>query len=188
MPYEFLNKVRLTQALRRLSELATAEGLVLELALYGGAVFTLVYGSREATKDVDGIIKPAAAGARLIKQVAAEQNLTEDWLNDNVRQFLSPHGECRPWPTKDFAPGLQVTIPTVAYLLALKLKASRPALPGAPGDEPDIRFLLRKIKPANLEAVDAIYEKFFPGDALHDTARAIVIRVLTEIPRDPPRP
>ena len=35
MPYEQLTRQRLTQALRRLSELATAEGIVLDLALYG---------------------------------------------------------------------------------------------------------------------------------------------------------
>lgn len=65
MPYEALSPTRIRRALRRLSELATAEGIVLELALYGGAVFTLVYGSRETTKDVDGIIRPHEAGIRL---------------------------------------------------------------------------------------------------------------------------
>ena len=63
MPYESLNKARLTRALRRLGDLAHAKGLVLELSMYGGAVFTLVYGSREATRDVDGLIRPAAAAA-----------------------------------------------------------------------------------------------------------------------------
>lgn len=58
---------------------------MLELALYGGAVFTLVYGSRETTKDVDAIIKPAAAGARLVKVVATEQNLSADWLKGEVQ-------------------------------------------------------------------------------------------------------
>ena len=120
MPYEQLTRQRLTQALRRLSELATAEGLVLDLALYGGAVFTLVYGSRETTKDVDGIIRPAEVGQRLIQRVATEQNLPDNWLNGDVRQFLSHQGELRPLPSQSFSPGLQVTIPTAAYLLALK--------------------------------------------------------------------
>lgn len=188
MPYENLTKARLTKALRRLSALATAEGLVLELALYGGAVFTLVYGSREATKDVDGIIKPTEAGERLVKVVAAEQNLSEDWLNGEVRQFLSPHGQRRPFPGKEFEPGLAITIPTASYLLALKLKAARPPLPGFPGDEPDIRFLLQRIRPANLEAADEIFERFFPGEIPHDFARAMVTRLLAEIPRPPPPP
>jgi len=188
MPYENLTKARLTKALRRLSELATAEGLVLELALYGGAVFTLVYGSREATKDVDAIIKPAEAGARLVKVVATEQNLTEDWLNGEVRQFLSPHDQRRPFPSKEFEPGLAITIPTANYLLALKLKAARPARPGYPGDEPDIRFLLQRIKPANLEAVDAIFERFFPGEIPHDFAHLMVTRLLAENPKPSSKP
>ncbi len=188
MPYESLTKARLTKALRRLSELSTAEGIVLELALYGGAVFTLVYGSRETTRDVDAIIKPAQAGARLVKLVAAEQDLPEDWLNGEVRQFLSPHDQRRPFPSKEFEPGLAITIPTANYLLALKLKAARPALLGYPGDEPDIRFLLHRIKPTSLEAVDEIFEEFFPGEIPHEFARAMVIRLLAEIPKPPSKP
>ncbi|MBI3885279.1 MAG: hypothetical protein HY302_06065 [Opitutae bacterium] len=185
MPYENLSRARLTKALRRLSELATAEGLVLELALYGGAVFTLVYGSRETTKDVDAILKPAETGERLVKVVATEQNLPNDWLNGEVRQFLSPHDQRRPFPRKEFEPGLAITIPTANYLLALKLKAARPPLPGYPGDEPDIRFLLQRIRPADLEAVDEIFERFFPGEIPHGFARTMVARLLSEIPKPP---
>ena len=181
MPYEQLTRERLTQALHRLSALATAEGLVLDLALYGGAVFTLVYGSRETTKDVDAIIKPAQAGERLVKVVAREQSLPADWLNGEVRQFLSPHDKRRPFPSKDFEPGLAITIPTANYLLSLKLKAARPPLLGYPGDEPDIRFLLHRLKPANLEAVDEIFEGFFPGEIPHEYARTMVTRLLSEI-------
>lgn len=185
MPYEALTKERLTRALRRLSELATAEGIVLEIDLYGGAVFTLVYGSRDSTRDVDAIIKPLSHGTRLVRKVAAEQNLPEDWLNGEVQQFLSPHGQRRPFPAPDFEPGIALTIPTANYLLALKLRASRPPLLGYPGDEPDIRYLLHKIKPTSLEAVDTNFERFFPGDALHEYARNMVTRLLAEIPRTP---
>ena len=174
MPYEQLTKARLTQALRHLSELATAEGIVLDLALYGGAVFTLVYGSRETTKDVDGVIRPSAVGTRLISQVAEEQNLPANWLNDDVRQFLSHQSEHRPFPSKDFEPGLKITIPTAAYLLALKLNACRKPLPGYLGDEADIRFPLGKVKPASLKAVEALHDRFFPGEGLHARARELI--------------
>lgn len=174
MPYEALTKVRLTKALRRLSELAIAEGIVLELALYGGAVFTLVYGSRETTKDVDGIIRPSEAGARLVTQVATEQNLPKNWLNGDVRQFLSHHEDRRPFPRREFAPGLQITIPTAAYLLSLKLNACRRPLPGYPGDEADIRFLLGRLKPASVAAVEALHDRFFPGEGLHVRAVELI--------------
>lgn len=180
IPYQNYSASQLRRALRRLSELATAEGVVLEVALYGGAVFTLVYGSREATRDVDAIIKPADIGARLVAKVAAEQDLPDDWLNGNVQQFLSPFDQRRSYPGKEFEPGLQVTIPTAAYLLALKLKACRSPLPGYLGDEADIRFLLRKIKPASVEQVEELQDGFFPGDGLHTRAIELVEEFLEE--------
>lgn len=133
----------------------------LELSLYGGAVFALVYGSRDSTKDVDGVIRPAEIGKRLVRQVAQEQSLPDDWLNGDVAQFLAERKERRPYPKDDLDPGLVITIPTAAYLLALKLRACRPPLPGYPGDEADILFLLRKIRPASREEIEAIYARFF---------------------------
>lgn len=144
---------------------------MLELSLYGGAVFTLVYGSRETTKDIDGIIRPTAIGRRLISQISKEQNLPDNWLNDDIRQFLSPNDQRRPYPTKKFEPGLSITIPTANYLLALKLNSCRQPLPGYLGDEADIRFLLRKIKPNSVEEIEAIHNRFLLGEGLH--ARAI---------------
>jgi hypothetical protein len=174
MPYEPLDQNRLTQALRRLGELAVAEGVVLELSLYGGAVFTLIYGSRDSTKDVDALIRPSETGHRLARQVAREQDLPEDWVNSDVAQFLSEQEAKRVLPAGAFGPGLTVTVPTAAYLLALKLRACRPPLPGYPGDASDIRFLLGKIKPASIAEVEGIFACFFPHDALTDRAREIV--------------
>ena len=151
---------------------------MLEVALYGGAVFTLVYGSRDATRDVDAIIK----AARLVAAVAKEQDLPEDWLNGEVKQFLSPFDQRRPFPSEEFEPGLNISIPTANYLLALKLKAARPAMFGYLGDEPDIRYLLHKIKPSSIERVDEIYERFFPGEIPHEFARKMAERLLAEIP------
>ena len=180
MPYEPLDQTRLTQALRRLGELAVAEGVELELSLYGGAVFTLVYGSRDSTKDVDALIRPSDIGHRLARQVAREQELPEDWINSDVAQFLSGQEAKRALPADTFGPGLAVTVPTAAYLLALKLRACRPPLPGYAGDAPDIRFLLGKLKPTNLEDVDAIFARFFPHDVLAARARELVETFLAD--------
>lgn len=167
-------------ALRRLAELAQEEGVVLELSLYGGAVFTLVYGSREATKDVDALVRPASEGRRLAARVAKEQDLPEDWLNDDVRQFLAAKKEKRRLDNLEFGPGLRVTAPTAVYLLALKLKTGRAALPGYAGDDDDIAFLLGKIRPKSLAEVETIFARFFPHDVLPDRVRVLVERVLKE--------
>ncbi len=183
MPYEPLNKSRITRALRRLGELAHARNLTLEISLYGGAVFTLVYDSRPATKNVDAIVQPSAAAQKLAAIVAAEQALPDDWLNDNVKQFLAPKEEKRRLAGHDFGPGLRVSVTTAAYLLALKLRACRPPLPGYAGDEGDIRFLLGKIRPKSLAAVEAAFEKFFPGDGLGERATVLVRETLGKLER-----
>lgn len=174
MPYDALSQDRLRRALRRLGELARAEGIELELSLYGGAVFTLVYGSRESTKDVDGVIRPAELGRKLAQQVAREQSLPEDWLNGDVAQFLAEREERRPYPKDDLGPGLVVTVPTATYLLALKLRACRPPLPGYPGDEADILFLLGKIRPASREEIETTFARFFPHDVLSPSAEDVI--------------
>lgn len=180
MPYEALSRSRLLAALRRLGELAQAEGLTLELSLYGGAVFTLVYGSRDSTRDVDALLRPAEEGRRLAAIVAREQSLPEDWLSDHVRHFLADKEEKRRLPATDFGPGLKVSVPTAAYLLALKLRASRPRLPGYAGDEADIAFLLRKIRPKSLAEVETLFDRFFPHDVLPERTRRLVERVIQE--------
>ena len=174
MPYDALSQDRLRQALRRLGELAQAEGVELELSLYGGAVFTLVYGSRESTKAVDGVIRPSEIGHKLARQVAREQALPEDWLNGDLARFLAEREERRPYPKDDLGSGLVVTVPTAAYLLALKLRACRPPLPGYPGDEADILFLLRKIRPTSREDITALFARFFPHDVLSPRAEDII--------------
>lgn len=103
------------------------------------------------------------------------------WPDTDVAQFLSEQEAKRALPVEMFGPGLQVTVPTAAYLLALKLRACRPPLPGYPGDAPDIRFLLGKLKPASREEVDAIFARFFPHDTLTERAREIVETTLADI-------
>jgi hypothetical protein len=140
----------------------------------------LVYGSRNSTKDVDALIRPSEIGHRLSRQVAREQGLPEDWINSDVAQFLSEQEAKRTLPAGTFGPGLTVTVPTAAYLLALKLRACRPPLPGYPGDAPDIRFLLGKLTPASIDEVETLFARFFPRDALTDRAREIIETTLAD--------
>jgi predicted nucleotidyltransferase len=174
VPYEKLDRARITQALRRLGELARVEKITLEVSLYGGAVFTLVYGSRDATKDVDAVVKQSKIAKKLALKVAQELSLPEDWLNDQVKQFLAEKEAKRRLGDADFGEGLRVAVPTAAYLLAMKLRACRPPLPGYAGDYGDIQFLVRKMEIASVKAAEAIHDKFFPHDVLSDAAKEVV--------------
>ena len=174
MPYDGLDKARLSSALRRLGELALQKGTTLEVSLYGGAVFALVYDSRPATKDVDALVQPSTLAGKLALQVAKEQALPEDWLNDDVKQFLAAKEEKRKLKDDEFGPGLRVSVPTAAYLLALKLRAARRPLPGYDADRADIRFLVRRMKIRSVEEAEKIHDRFFPHDVISEAARAVV--------------
>jgi hypothetical protein len=174
IPNELLSRTRITQALRRLGELARDQGTTLEVSLYGGAVFTLIYESREATKDVDAVVRQGEMAGILAARVARELVLPDDWLNDHVKQFLAEKEAKRELPQIDFGEGLRVSVPTAAYLLAMKLRACRPPLPGYSGDYGDIRFLVGRMQIESVEAAEAIHDKFFPHDVLSDTAKEVI--------------
>jgi hypothetical protein len=184
MPYKSLTKADILRALNRLGELAQAKGVVLEVALYGGAVFTVVYGSRDSTKDVDAVAQPSAVARQLARQVASEQELPEDWLNEDVRQFLASVEEKRRLASTEIGPGLAVSIPTAAYLLAMKVNACRAPLPGYAGDQDDILFLVRKMGFKSFGEVEAVYRRFFPHDEI-PAAHQAVIQALVERARQP---
>ena len=171
MPYQNLSRIQITQALRRLGELALEQKVRLEVSLYGGAVFTLVYGSRDATKDVDAVVRPSEIAQKLSLKVARELALPEDWLNDQVKQFLAEKEAKRQLTEVDLGEGLRVSVPTAAYLLAMKLRAARPPLPGYAGDRGDIRFLVKKMKITSVDAAEAVYGKFFPHDVFSEAAK-----------------
>ncbi len=182
MPYIPLNRNRITQALRRLGELVHDQGAILEISLYGGAVFTLVYGSRDSTKDVDAVIRPSEIGKTLVARVATELSLPDDWLNDDVKQFLAAKEAKRSLPEGEFGEGIRIVVPTAAYLLAMKLRACRPPLPGFAGDYGDIRFLVQKMGIASVEEAEAIHDRFFPHDALTMEAHEVVRGALRSRP------
>jgi len=157
-----------------LGELAHDQGAILEISLYGGAVFTLVYGSRDSTKDVDAVIRPSEIGKTLVARVATELSLPDDWLNDDVKQFLAAKEAKRSLTEREFGESIRIVVPTAAYLLAMKLRACRPPLPGYAGDYGDIRFLVQKMGIKSVEEAETIHDKFFPHDALTAEAREVV--------------
>lgn len=120
------------------------------------------------------MVRPSGIAKALAVKVARELELPEDWLNDHVQQFLAEKEAKRKLSESAFGKGIRVSVPTAAYLLAMKLRACRPPLPGYAGDYGDIRFLVRKMEIGSVNAAEAIYDKFFPHDPLSDAAREVV--------------
>lgn len=74
----------------------------------------MVYQARLTTRDVDAVILAPDVVAKVrnwVKQVASEQDLPDDWLNDGAKGYLTGIGY---GPTIFSAPGIQVRMPSVA--------------------------------------------------------------------------
>jgi len=189
-----MTKAEIETALNRISELAAAEGVRLEMTLYGGAVMLLAYDARDVTKDVDAIVHPSEVGRRLVAKVAVERGLSEDWLNDNVRLFVSAKEAKNELPLPNVSrAGLHITRPTAKYLLAMKVMASRKPLPGYAGDFQDIETLLRVTKIKSVEAIERVVDAFFPDTVLPEPTRLALIETLEKISHEqnqtpPPQP
>ncbi|RRK01493.1 hypothetical protein Ga0100231_001470 [Opitutaceae bacterium TAV4] len=183
-----MKKQILIQALRRLGELAAAEGSMVEITVYGGVAMMLHFDSRQATKDIDAIFRPRAETLTLARKVQAELDLPDNWINDEVRQFLSNELGARgararvtpfalPTELRE-APGLRISAPSPRYLIAMKARALRRPLPGIAGDREDLAVLFRHENIRSADEVDDILEEFFPDYILNDTARLVIEAII----------
>ena len=129
-----LNIDTLQDVLTELATLARDEGRVIDVAIYGGAALMLVSNFRISTRDVDAVADDD--GQRVIERlaavIAARRAWPTDWLNDDVFPHLSDkiegtaehHHLFRSYPCEQ-EPGLRVFVPSVEYILAMKLMAMR---------------------------------------------------------------
>ena len=128
-----LTKEKILFALERLGRELGALGLQGEILLTGGASMCLVHSARDMTKDIDALYEPKADINQLIKKIAMEDGLPDDWLNDSVKGFVVESA-----PREDFLalPNLKISSVSAEYLLAMKLMSAR----YAETDYADIKF------------------------------------------------
>jgi hypothetical protein len=178
-----LTRTLMLHALERLGELAEEAGLQLHICIYGGSAMMLAYDCREVSRDVDVLIHPSEEGLKLAQRVGEELGLHRDWLNNDVRFFISErdHEGRRPLELPIETRGLKVEVPTANYLLALKARACREPVPGAEVDAGDLRFLIQKMEIRGFEQVRAQLDKFFPEDPLRPGAETIIKRIIEEV-------
>lgn len=156
-----LSRSEIESAFERLGELAGQHGEQIQLVVVGGAVMLLAYQARLTTRDVDAVIQSPRATSNVrkwIKQVADEQGMPGDWLNDGAKGYLVGISE---GPILFSAPGIKVRMPSIAQLLAMKLSAWR--------DETDIddaRRLLQEMTGEHDEIWSKVEHYLVPGREL----------------------
>ncbi|MBY0398701.1 hypothetical protein K2X89_00260 [Myxococcota bacterium] len=147
--------------IRRLFKLLDQElaaiGIQGEIYLMGGAVMCLAYDARPATQDVDAVFRPVRQLREAAARVAERAGVSNAWLNDGVKGFMSDRAEFAPF--LEFS-HLRVLVAQPEYLLAMKCIAMR--IGAEFHDEDDVRFLLRWLNVESVEQTTRIIERFYP--------------------------
>ena len=126
-----------------------------EIGLVGGAVMCLVYNARAATKDVDAIFEPAQIMRELCKEIAEEESIAKDWLNDGAKGFIQPRFQRVEVLNLSH---LLVWAPESKYMLAMKCISAR----WDSSDRDDVIFLIKFLALMKPEEVFEIIEDFYP--------------------------
>lgn len=133
-----------------------SRGIRAELFVVGGAAMCLAYNTRRTTRDVDAVFEPTSEIRAAARRVAATHELPDDWLNDAMKGYLpgpDPHQRA-----VLAAPGINVSVPSPEYLLAMKVAAAR-----VDRDPDDIRTLAHLCGANTAEEVLAITERVMGG-------------------------
>ena len=118
-----MNKSDISYYLQRIGEELASKGEHGKILLLGGAVMLLVVGNRNSTRDIDAAFEENAQAIReAIEIVAVQEGLADDWLNDGAKGFL--YSEPETILLEKYS-GLDIYIPTLDYLLAMKVIAGR---------------------------------------------------------------
>ena len=194
------DRAALLGAFDAIGRAAIAHGTMLDIAVYGGSALMLASNFRFATEDVDmaELGEPWPEWLRAATAaVARSEGWSPDWLNEAVQFHLSPlaskaadHHEFGSFP-RDGELGLRIIVPSLDYMLALKLKAMRINDPAKGAVElADIRNLLRAGGVATIEDALAILGRFFPRSAREPDAQRFFLKHIwpgEEPSDDPPR-
>ncbi|MCL2075928.1 MAG: DUF6036 family nucleotidyltransferase [Betaproteobacteria bacterium] len=161
-----LEKDDILRGLMKIDAKAKEAGVIAEIAIYGGALLAIAFDIRRATRDVDAVVRGSPDFLRkAAAEVAAEEDWTEDWLNDGVKGFTAANEDMR--LMQDFDPsesgGLRIYTPTPQYLFAMKCMAMRPEGIDGSRDISDIETLADIAEIKDAEAALALVESFYPA-------------------------
>lgn len=93
------------------------------IIIVGGAALALAYGLRTSTHDIDAIFEPKTRMISYIEEIADEQGIGYDWLNDSVKGFVNPNAIYTD-PLYTFS-NLTVDVADAETLLSMKLTSAR---------------------------------------------------------------
>ena len=118
----------------------------------------LEVGNRASTQDIDASFEKNAPAIRdAVLSIARHEGLRDDWLNDAAKGFLYTQPPVTLW--KQYA-SLNVYIPSLEYLLAMKLVAGRPR------DIDDARAIVKKVGISTSQEVLNLLTRYVPQNRI----------------------
>jgi hypothetical protein len=135
----------------------------------GGAAIALENPDRIATNDIDGYIRDSATrqiidATDILAPVQAKWGLEADWFNFHAHGLGPPVSGPEMFHEVMRVGDAILYIANTDALLAMKLNAARGK------DMADLKYLLNACKITTLEEAEEVFERYYPGDALSDTA------------------
>lgn len=153
-------------ALQLLGDILLEKNQSIEINLYGGGVFMLLFETRENTEDLDVTLQADIEIAPMVQIVADILHLPNDWLNTRISAFTlkaETKEMLRPLPPETFFhPAIQINYPAPGYLLAMKCMASRHTK-----DYADIAAIAKGIGLKNGNEVETVATLYYPSLAHH---------------------
>src|SRR5712691_9083530 len=170
---KLLTRKDILRAFERLSEILEALGVKADLYVIGGAAMTLAYRARPSTRDVDAVFKRKNEVFKAAAQVAREQTLPDEWLNDAAKKFLG-RPDRRPLPILDL-PGVRIMAGSPEYLLAMKVLADR-----NDRDRTDLRFLIRRLGLKSVKEAERLFSEVYPNGEIPQDTRARLAELIAQ--------
>ena len=143
-----LSRNEIEQLLARVNEKLRGRGKHGEIIIAGGATLVLVFNARTATKDIDALFKPSPEIREIINEIACENDLDSDWLNDGVKGFFTE--KMRADLYKEYS-NLSIYTVDAESMLALKLTSART-------DSTDMKDSIVLMKHLGIESEDELFD------------------------------
>lgn len=142
--------------LKQLNEKLRLREIFGEIYILGGSAICLAYDGDRATKDIDALFHPKTEIYELIYEIADDEQISYDWLNDGVKGFIDDNYEFDPF---DNLSNLKIYVANAEYLFAMKCLSCRT---DNDRDKSDIKFLIKYLNLINIEDACEILNKYYP--------------------------
>ena len=143
-----LDEKKIIDIIEDLNRVLTLKDKSLSIVIYGGSCLCIMTKFRESTFDID----LTSSDSELLKQCVGEMNLSGDLINDEIDVFLNKKESLELY--KEYS-NLKVYVPTLDYLLAMKIRACRNK------DIRDIKFLSDKLDVRTIDKFKEIFTRYY---------------------------